>query len=269
MISNSPQVEGQTYAVLVGISRFKDERIRPLNFAHLDAMGVISNLLKSPRAGAIPDDNVDLTNEAATRSAIQSAIETNLKGRAGKNDTVLLFIASHGASFAVGNANKGYIVTYDSNPEELATSGIPMDDVRQLFASQLGNVKRLLLYVDVCHAGHIGQIESDAGNTNKAASALEPADVDMFGMLAAQKSQVAIEGLNYGGGHGAFTYFLMRALNGDADLNADGKVTMDELADYVKDKVPGIYRQPPDSENHRRYGSGPRCARRPLNREYS
>jgi tetratricopeptide (TPR) repeat protein len=229
--------EGQTYALLVGISSFKDERINPLNFAHLDAIE-LANLLKSPRAGAIPDDNiVVLTNQAATRSAIQNAIEAHLKGHAGKNDTVLLFIASHGASFPVGNTNKGFIVTYDSNPEELATSGIPMDDIRQLFSGQLGNVKRLLLYVDVCHAGHIGQIEPDAKNTNKAASALDPADVDVFGMLAAQKSQVAIEGFNYGGGHGAFTYFLMRGLNGAADLNGDGKVTMDELADYVKDKV--------------------------------
>ncbi|MGA3017259.1 MAG: caspase family protein, partial [Bryobacteraceae bacterium] len=229
--------EGQTYALLVGISSFKDGRINPLNFAHLDAIE-LANLLKSPRAGAIPDDNiVVLTNQAATRSAIQSAIETHLKGHAGKKDTVLLFIASHGASFPVGNTNKGFIVTYDSNPEDLATSGIPMDDIRQLFSSQLGNVKRLLLYVDVCHAGHIGQIETDASKTNKAASALDPPDVDVFGMLAAQKDQVAIEGFNYGGGHGAFTYFLMRALNGAADLRGDGKVTMGELADYVKDKV--------------------------------
>ena len=225
--------EGQTYALLVGISNFKDSNITPLSFAHLDAIE-LANLLKSPRAGAIPEENVVvLTNQAATRSAIQSAIETHLKARAGKNDTVLLFIASHGASFS----NKGYIVAHDSNSEELATSGIPMEDIRQLFSSQLGNVKRLLLYVDVCHAGHIGQIEPDARNTNRAASALDPPDLDVFGMLAAQKTQVALEGFNYGGGHGAFTYFLMRALNGAADLNHDGVVTMDELADYVKDKV--------------------------------
>ena len=225
--------EGQTYALLVGISNFKDSNITPLSFAHQDAIE-LANLLKSPRAGGIPEENVVLlTNQAATRSAIQSAIETHLKARAGKNDTVLLFIASHGASFS----NKGYIVAHDSNSEELATTGIPMEDIRQLFSTRLGNVKRLLLYVDVCHAGHIGQIEPDARNTNRAAGALDPPDLDVFGMLAAQKTQVALEGFNYGGGHGAFTYFLLRALNGAADLNHDGTVTMDELADYVKDKV--------------------------------
>jgi hypothetical protein len=234
-----PDVEGQTYALLVGISSFKDARINPLNFAHLDAIE-LARLLESPRAGAIPEDNlVLLTNEQATRSAIQSAIETHLQGRAGKNDTVLLFIASHGTAFPdAKNRNKGYIVTYDSNPEELATSGIPMDDIRQLFETQLGNVKRLLLFVDVCHAGHVGQVVPNPVSTNRAASALNPQDVPLvFGMLAAQKSQVAIEGSNFGGGHGAFTYFLMRALNGDADLNHDGIVSVQELFDYVKDKV--------------------------------
>ena len=227
------RTEGQTFALLVGISNFKDSNIAPLSFAHLDALE-LANLLESPRAGGIPAENVVvLTNQAATRSAIQNAIETHLKPRAGKNDTVLVFIASHGASFG----NKGYIVAHDSNPEELATTGIPMEDIRQLFSTQLGNVKRLLLYVDVCHAGHIGQIEPDARSTNRAAGALDPPDLDVFGMLAAQKTQVALEGFNYGGGHGAFTYFLLRALNGAADLNHDGTVTMDELADYVRDKV--------------------------------
>jgi len=235
---SEPEVEGNTYVLLVGISSFKDPNIAQLNYAHEDAIE-LARLIESPRAGEIPADNVMiLVNQRATRSAIQSAIETHLKGRAGKNDTILLFIASHGATIPTENGNKGFIVTYDSDPQDLATTGIPMDDIRKLFETQLSGVKRLLLYADVCHAGHIGQIVSKADLTNKVAErALSSEDLQMFGLLAAQKGQVAVEGVNYGGGHGAFSYFLMRALNGDADLNNDGKVTMPELADYVHDKV--------------------------------
>jgi tetratricopeptide (TPR) repeat protein len=230
--------EGQTFAVLIGVSKFQDPEIPPLQFAHQDALD-FATLLQSRRAGGVPKDNVIvLTNEAATRSAIQSAIETHLKRRAGKNDTVLLFIASHGATFAVRNRTKGFIVTYDSDPRDLATSGIPMEDIRQLFETELTNVKRLLLYVDVCHAGKLGAIVPRADETNRtAANALKPGEVDVFGMLAAQSNQVAIESINYGGGHGAFTYFLMRALNGDADANGDGKVDMAEFFRYVLDHV--------------------------------
>lgn len=230
--------EGQTFALLIGISSFKDPEIPKLQFAHLDATDFAA-LLQSPRAGAIPPDNVKvLVNENATRSAIQNAIETHLKRRAGKNDTVLLFIASHGVTFPVENKNKGYIIAYDSDPRDLATSGIPMEDIRRLFESELTNVKRLLLYVDVCHAGRVGQIVPKADLTNKTAErALTPEDMQMFGLLAAQSNQTAQEGVNYGGGHGAFTYFVMRALNGDADMNRDGNVMMSEFAEFVRDKV--------------------------------
>ena len=227
-----PEVEGNTYALLVGISSFQDSSIKPLQFAHEDALE-LSRLIKSPRAGGLPEENVvTLVNEKATRGAIQSAIETHLKARAGKNDTIFLFIASHGAM--VGR--KGFIVTYDSNPQDLATSGIPMDDIRELFENQLAKVNRLYLYVDVCHAGNVGQIDTKADDKLTERSMVAK-DLQMFGMLAAQKNQVAFEGVNYGGGHGAFSFFLMNALNGKADYNDDGKVTMSELSDYVQDQV--------------------------------
>jgi len=236
--ASEPEVEGQTYALLVGISHFQDAGIPALSYAHEDAIE-LTKLIESPRAGAVPPANVVLLVEKeATRAAIQSAIETHLKGKAGKNDTVLLFIASHGATFKVGTKDRGYIVTYDSNPQELATSGIPMDDIKKLFEEQLPNVKRLLLYVDVCHAGKIGQIDTRSEAVNRAtANELRTEEVSMFGLLAAQKGQVAIESINFGGGHGAFTYFLMSALNGKADFNGDNNVTMDELARYVQDRV--------------------------------
>ena len=224
--------EGKAYALLVGISKFQDQTIKPLEFAHADAIE-LSNLVQSPRAGGIPPENVvTLPNEKATAAAIRSAIETHLKSRAGADDTIFLFIASHGAM--VGK--KGYIVAYDSNPQDLAQSGIPMDDIRELFETQLSKVKRLYLYVDVCHAGNVGQIDTKADDKLTEKS-LVARDLQMFGMLAAQKTQVAYEGVNYGGGHGAFSFFLMEALNGKADYNSDGKVTMDELAEYVHDKV--------------------------------
>jgi len=230
--------QGQTYALVIGISSFQDARIPPLQFAHQDAIE-LARMLRSPRGGDIPERNIVLlTNEKATTSAIRNAIETQLKARAGKNDTVLLFIASHGVTIPLENREHGFVITYDTSPEDPATSAIAMDDIHKLFEDQLSNVRQLLLYVDVCHAGQVGQIYPKADAINKTTErVLTQGDPQLFGMLAAQKNQVAVESVNYGGGHGAFTYFLLRALNGDADLNRDGRVTMDELAEYVEDKV--------------------------------
>ena len=165
--ASEPEVEGQTYALLVGISSFKDPGINPLEYAHEDAKE-LTRLLESERAGHLPPENVVLlTNEDATTGAIRGAIEKHLKGKAGKNDTVVLFIASHGATFKVGDNNKGFIITYDTSAQDPSTSGIPMDDIRQLFQNELSKVRRLLLYVDVCHAGKIGQITPRYSDVNR------------------------------------------------------------------------------------------------------
>jgi uncharacterized caspase-like protein len=39
-------------------------------------------------------------------------------------------------------------------------------------------------------------------------------------------------------GHGVFTHYLLKGLNGPADLDADGLITVDEVYSYVSQHVP-------------------------------
>jgi tetratricopeptide (TPR) repeat protein len=225
--------EGQIYALLVGISKFQDPDITALHYAHSDAID-FQKLLESPRGG-IPEKNiVRLINEEATRSAIQSAIEKQLLPRAGSNDTILLFVASHGMTVPVNGEDKGFIVAYDSTAKDLATTGIPMEDIQSLFDTRLVDMKRLLLYVDVCHAGKVGEVQIRNRRTVEIAQkSLAPRSVQMFGMLATQANGDSLEGPQFGGGHGAFSYFLINGLNGAADEQHRGAVNMADLDLYL------------------------------------
>jgi len=230
--------EGQTFALLVGISKFQDPAITALHYAHEDALE-LEHLMESPRLGGIPKDNiVHLVNEKATRAAIQSAIETQLLARAGPSDTVVLFIASHGMTVPVQGEDKGFIVAYDSTAKELATTGIPMEDIQSLFDNQLTGMKRLMLYVDVCYAGAVGEVKVRNRRTmDMAAKSLPPRNVQVFGLLGSQANELSLEGPDYGGGHGAFSYFLMDGLNGRADELHHGTVAMSDLSLYVTQAV--------------------------------
>jgi len=42
--------------------------------------------------------------------------------------------------------------------------------------------------------------------------------------------------------HGLFTYYLLRGLRGEADLNRNGEVTIAEVTAYINRKVPGAAR---------------------------
>jgi tetratricopeptide (TPR) repeat protein len=226
---------GRTYALLVGVSQYqKLPQEQWLQYAHADAT-LFANHLKSPRGGGLGDDSLSLlVNEKATTAAIRNAFETFLKGKAGKKDTVLLFMAAHGTVESTGNRG-AFIVTWDSDPQDLAATALPMADVQNLLQQGLSKVGRVLAFIDVCRAGTIGTIKSTT--VNSAVERLGEAEGDIFGLMASRPKELSMEGPDYGGGHGAFSYYLVKGLAGAADKNGDGIVNVNEVIEYVRDQV--------------------------------
>jgi hypothetical protein len=59
----------------------------------------------------------------------------------------------------------------------------------------------------------------------------------MLGLVASRPKELGTEGSQFGGGHGAFTYSILKAMNGGADQNRDKSVTAGELIDFVRTDV--------------------------------
>ena len=108
-----------------------------------------------------------------------------------KNDTVIILIAGHGTVEIPGSKN-AFILTYDSDPQDLTSTALPMAEVRSLFEDQLSKVGRVILFVDVCKAGTIGTIQ----NTTVSADVerLGDAPGDLFGLLASRPREISLEG---------------------------------------------------------------------------
>ncbi len=229
----SAQTGGQTYALLVGISKYAKPELS-LQFADADA-SVFGKLLESPRGGSVPSNNILLlTDQKATTAAVRNGFQDFLKRRAGK-DTVVIVIAGHGTVEVPGSKN-AFILTYDSDPQDLTSTALAVDELQSLFEEQLGKVGRVLLFVDVCKAGTVGTIH----NTTVSANVQQLGDIqgDLFGLLASRPREVSLEGPEFGGGHGVFSYYVVKGLEGAADANKDGVVDADELIRYVSDQVP-------------------------------
>ena len=225
---------GQTYALLIGVSKYQRPELS-LQYAHSDA-ATFSQLLTSPRAGGVPASNILLlTDEKATTAAVRNGFQDFLKRRATKNDTVIILIAGHGTVETPGNRN-AYILTHDSDPQDLASTALPMAELQALFEDQLQKVGKVLLFVDVCKAGTIGSIQSTGINSN--VQQLGDIEGDLFGLLASRPRELSFEGPEFGGGHGAFSYFVMKGMGGAADADGNKTVTAAELIDYVSKQVP-------------------------------
>jgi uncharacterized caspase-like protein len=163
------------------------------------------------------------------RDAFQTFLQTP-----GRNDTVYILIAGHGTVDVHG----AYILTYDSDPNDLAASALPMSELRALVEKELTTAGHVIFLADVCRAATIaGQKTTALGGV---VEKIGEAPGEMLGLMAARPKELSLEGPEFGGGHGAFTWSVLQALTGAADTNGDGFVTAGELIDYVSTAVPKL-----------------------------
>lgn len=227
-------LQAETFALVVGISQYsKLPHDLWLQYPDSDAAS-LARFLASPRGGAVPDSRMRLlTNEQATTAALRQAFQTFLR-LPGKNDTVFILIAGHGTVDAHG----AYILTYDSDPNDLGSTALSMAELRTLVESELHIAGHVVFLADVCRAATIeGQQTTAIG---AAVAQLGEAPGEMLGLMAARPKELSLEGPEFGGGHGAFTYSVLEGLMGAADTDHDGFVTAGELIDYVAAEVPKL-----------------------------
>jgi tetratricopeptide (TPR) repeat protein len=224
--------DAKTYAMIVGISKYqKLPKELWLQYPEADAKA-FGQYLGSPSGGKVPASQMlVLTDEQATTAALRNAFQTFLKTRPGKKDTVFILLAAHGTVDSRG----AYIVTNDSDPQDLSTTALPMSEVQAIVGEELAQVGRVVLLADLCRATTIGNIKN--ASIGSVVEKLGEAPGEMLGLMASRPKELALEGTQFGGGHGAFANSVLKALEGSGDANKDHAVTAGELIDFVRTDV--------------------------------
>ncbi len=94
------------------------------------------------------------------------------------------------------------------------------------------NARWKVLLTDSCHSGVIAPEDSAQLN-----SRLVNLSTSLFSLTASRDRERSFESPDWGGGHGVFTYYVVKGMEGLADENTDSIVTADELAEYVRRNV--------------------------------
>lgn len=232
--------KGAKYAVVIGISKYQHggAGLPNLKYADRDAQAFL-DFLKSPRGGGFPEENIQvLLNEKATLQNVHTALRTFLTKPA-ENDTVVIFLAGHGDEDPNDNRNL-YFLTYDTDPDNMGGTALLMSELQDAF-QRIIKARRVITFADSCHSfglsgqrAHVTRKENNLINQylTKYASAGERAVI-----TASDISEESKEDERWGGGHGVFTYYLLQGLQGSADLDHDGNVTVGELFTYVNAQV--------------------------------
>jgi uncharacterized caspase-like protein len=231
----------QRWAVVVGISQFKytSKGITPLRYADADARSFYE-FLKSPQGGAFPTSNMKLLlNKEATLANITEAINVFL-AKAIEDDIVIIYFAGHGAPDP-NNVKNMFLLTYDTDPSKMASSGYLMDDMKRAMERFI-KARNVLVFTDACHsAGVTGEYatrgKQDDAIVNRYLINLAQSDNSTLIFTASEAAETSQESKNWGGGHGIFTWSMLEGMKGDADENKDGIITIGELIDYTQQKV--------------------------------
>jgi len=228
------------YAVIIGISRYQNNGrgLKNLVYADRDALAMRDFLL-SPEGGSFPRENIlYLVNEDATAQAVRSAFFTFLT-RPKEDDLVVIYFAGHGAADPNDRRNL-YLLTYDTKPDDMGGTAFPMWQLQDVFTRILRS-RRVITFADSCHSYGIsgesfGAAEKSNNLINQYLTSVARTS-ERAVITASDISQLSMEGQQWGGGHGVFTYYVLQGLQGQADLNHDGVVTTGELFYYVRDQV--------------------------------
>lgn len=228
--------KGTLYIVAIGVDRYPNLRIckRPdgscdLRFAGKDATAFARAISEGMGVGKGHEQVVDyvLSNDASedrlkpTRQNIERSLSQ--LAAAGTNDTVVIFVAGHGHSSAVGD-NYRFLTT---DAEKAGTDWLESTVVDwKVFDKALRAAKgRKLLFVDTCRsAGALGK--SLVNNAVDAGAAV---------YFASGREQDALELEEIA--HGAFTFALLEGLGPKGNDDGDAAVTAKELAFYVLMRV--------------------------------
>jgi uncharacterized caspase-like protein len=229
----------KVYAVIVGINKYKN--FPHLKYAANDAREFYRYLVE---VNQVPKDQVWLLlDEEATLDKLRATLGTLLRRNAGKEDTVVIFLAGHGAaeqdvSSPDGDGLEKYILPSNADPKDLYASAMPMSEIARIF--QRINSERLVFISDTCYSGASGgrTIPYPGMRANISGAFLERISQGKGRVIltASDANELSMERDDIK--HGVFTYYLLEGLRGKADLDKDGVITVDEVYRYVSAKVP-------------------------------
>jgi len=226
-----PQPARDAVAIIIGIQNYK--LIPKAEYSGQDAQDFYDY---ASRALGIKQENIKLLlDDEADVSGIYRAFQNwlPLKVRKGKTD-VYVFYSGHGLPSADGKTL--YFLPVGADKDLIAETAI--NQKRIVDALKSAQPKSVTMFIDSCYSGQIRTGETLLASARPVVLTVqETAYPPEFTVITASASdQIASSSPDLK--HGIFSYYLMKGLEGEADENKDGTITIGKLQSYLAERVP-------------------------------
>jgi len=211
-----------TYLISIGIGSYRDQHVPSRRFASLDAE-VVSSYFQS--LGGLPASNVRLLQDwKAIRSDIDEALLDWLPSHMNKSAVVIVYFAGLAS---VASTGETFLVPYDGTATTTSRT-YPLKNLEAAL-SRLKAKQTVFLF-----DGIVSRMEPDS-RTKAAPPQWNSTGSSTIHIIGTSGIGRGLEDDQHR--HGLFTYYLLRALRGEADINRDGDVTLGETVAYLSQKV--------------------------------
>lgn len=237
--SNKAQVIGETYAIIVGVSEYKN--LQSLLYASKDAE-TFKLLLK--KVANVPDDHIRIYLDSATTKAdiTYTWSQWLRKRKLKRGDRIFFYLSGHGDAYNKTQFFFTHEADLASGPDKYDAEGnvnltILKQKLIREYVDEYG--VEVIFIVDACRTRE-KETSDSLKNMQQRFNAANIFDkVPGFITLYATKDgSVAYESSKFGGGHGLFTFYFIKGAMGEADLNPkDGVITLHEIFRYIEDSV--------------------------------
>ena len=128
-----------------------------------------------------------------------------------------------------------YLLPYDGEPRLLEDTALLRSEIFDTIKSI--NPKSVTVFLDACYSGQTRNKEMLLADSRPISIVpIESGIPENFAVFSASSGS-EISGSLPEADHGLFSYFLMKGLEGEADINDDKKITTGELHSYIYSNV--------------------------------
>lgn len=223
------QPERDAVAIVIGIADYKN--LPRADFANDDASMFYDYAI---RGLGIKPENVKLLVDAnADDVAIYQAFKTWLPSRVRSTTDVYVYYSGHGLPAEDGQGL--YLLPQRAHRDLIEKTAISQRDINGFI--QAAKPKSVTIFLDSCDSGLARTGETLLASARPVAL---KTDKKMFPdeftvITASQADQISSSSPDLK--HGIFSYYLMRGMEGEADANRDGKITVGEMHGYLAEQV--------------------------------
>jgi formylglycine-generating enzyme required for sulfatase activity len=218
--------EGRRRAILIAASEFPEEpSLQTLRCPKNDVAG-LAEALTSPDFGLFTDP-LTFINEPSypTLRAINRVFK-----EASRDDQILIYYSGHGKQDTAGNL---HLATADTETSALETSSIAIGTLRRLIDNHA--CKQVALILDCCFGGAVSKDFLKSGVDDQLKQTFHGRGI--YILTASTATQTARE--KEGDDYSLFTKHILQGIReGEADHDDDGLISLDDLYEYVKTRVP-------------------------------